>query len=160
MDDESDLWADPQIRRDYEAALGSFILAFNEVDFRLTAMVARFARKIAGDELVKQFTEGDFPRRVANLRLLQAVASEPNLRAIDCDKLMSLNGERNVLAHGHFDQNPFDGSYVVQNRKKVAEYPIGRVVALAEQLIVQASSLRKLDILFDFDDLTEDSDTD
>jgi hypothetical protein len=32
-------WADPEIRVDYEAALGRFILAFNEVDYRLTQLI-------------------------------------------------------------------------------------------------------------------------
>jgi len=32
-------WADPAIRTDYEAALGRFILAFNEVDYRLSQVI-------------------------------------------------------------------------------------------------------------------------
>ena len=32
-------WADPAIRTDYEVALGRFILAFNEVDYRLSQVI-------------------------------------------------------------------------------------------------------------------------
>jgi hypothetical protein len=32
-------WADPAIRTDYEAALGRFTLAFNEVDYRLSQVI-------------------------------------------------------------------------------------------------------------------------
>ncbi len=38
-DDDDVPWADPEIRIDYEAALGRFILAFNEVDYRLTQLI-------------------------------------------------------------------------------------------------------------------------
>jgi hypothetical protein len=39
-DDEDIPWADPQIRLDYEAALGRFILAFNELDYYLSMLIA------------------------------------------------------------------------------------------------------------------------
>lgn len=32
-------WADPAIRTDYQAALGRFLLAFNEVDYRLSHVI-------------------------------------------------------------------------------------------------------------------------
>jgi hypothetical protein len=32
-------FADPAIRADYEAALGRFILAFNEVDYRVSQVI-------------------------------------------------------------------------------------------------------------------------
>jgi hypothetical protein len=32
--------ADPAIRKEYEAALGRFILAYNEVDYRLSKVIA------------------------------------------------------------------------------------------------------------------------
>jgi len=37
--DDDITWADPAIRTDYEAALGRFILAFNEVDYRLSQVI-------------------------------------------------------------------------------------------------------------------------
>ena len=40
MDDDDIPWADPAIRTDYEAALGRFILAFNEADYRLSQVIA------------------------------------------------------------------------------------------------------------------------
>jgi hypothetical protein len=66
----------------------------------------------------------------------------------------SSNTDRNNLAHGHFDQNPFDGSYWIVLAKKARDYPAAQVRTLAFELAQIAEWLRTTEILYDFEDLT------
>jgi hypothetical protein len=68
--DEGTTWADPAIRREYEAALGRFILAFNEADYRLIQVIAAELAKRGHPELAETATEGTFAQRLEKLELL------------------------------------------------------------------------------------------
>lgn len=81
MLDEDVPWADPAIREAYEAALGRLILAHNEVDYRLTTVIAGAAEQLGGGPLTK-LAEGDFSRRVGNLEVLQALDKKLSLWAL------------------------------------------------------------------------------
>ena len=70
-------------------------------------------------------------------------------------KLKSLNADPNHLAHGHFDQNPFDGSYSLVLAARTRDYPVSRILALAAELAQIADQFRHAEILYDFDDLTD-----
>ena len=71
-------------------------------------------------------------------------------------RLRSLNADRNRLVHGHFDQNPFDGSYTVQLSAKAHEYPIKRVSALAQELDAIAEQFRHAYFAHHFEDLDDE----
>ena len=68
--DEGTTWADPAIRREYEAALGRFILAFNEADYRLSQVIAAELAKRGHPELAETATKGTFAQRLEKLELL------------------------------------------------------------------------------------------
>lgn len=116
--DDYDLpFADPQIRADYRDALGRFIMAHNEVDFWLTGILTKAVRMLAPDGGLDSMAMGDFSQRTANLTLLMKTAPHLGFGGMGNGRLGELNGTRNILAHGHFDQDPFDGTFEIVNRK-------------------------------------------
>lgn len=112
-DDDLPPFADPNIRADYEAALGRLILAHNEVDYRLAKALERVVLRIAPDRSLMQYTRGSFDIRLRNLELFQKAAPTSGAVRIDVAELRRLNMIRNRVAHGHFDQDPFDGSFTL-----------------------------------------------
>jgi len=154
-DDDDTPSADPAIRTDYEAALGQFILAFNEVDYRLSQVIRAELSYRGRDDLMAGASKGPFTQRLATLEILSSATSNGRLSASPIARLRSLNTDRNNLAHGHFDQNPFDGSYSILLAKKAEDYPAAEVRRLAVELTQIADWLRTTEILYDFEDLTK-----
>jgi hypothetical protein len=162
--DDTDFWgddgdcapfADPQIRLDYEAALGRLILAHNEVDFRLAKALERVVLRIAPDRSMMHYARGTFENRLRNLDLFQKAVPESGVVKIDVAALRRLNAIRNDVAHGHFDQNPFDGSYTLigdgkGTGKKPMEYSVAELGAACEALKSIASTLNAHEIFGDF----------
>jgi hypothetical protein len=158
MDAEEDddiPFADPAIRADYEAALGQFILAFNEVDYRLSQVIRSELSRRSRTDLAATASNGPFAQRVATLEILASATPNDRLSASPFARLRSLNADRNNLAHGHFDQNPFDGSYSIVLATKTRDYPAARVRGLGLELAQIAEWLRTTEILYDFEDLTK-----
>ena len=142
-DDGPTEWADPAIRRDYEAALGRLILAHNEVDRNLTILIQKCLTELGDPPALKTLTNGDFKSRLTNLALLHATS--PQLRAlsgIDIDGLSGLNGNRNVVAHGHFEQNPYDGDYwLIGKKQNYEDYSTERLNKITEALQKQSRAM-------------------
>lgn len=139
-------YADPAIRPAYEAALGRLILAHNEVDFRLAKALERAVLRIAPDRTLIHYATGTFDNRVRNLELLQRLAPGSGIVGVDVAELRRLNAIRNTVAHGHFDQNPFDGSFVLVGDgkgrdKKKKEFATSELDEAAAALKAIATSL-------------------
>jgi hypothetical protein len=147
--------ADPAIGTDYEAALGRFILAFNEADYRLSQVIAAELSKRGNPDLGATASKGTFAQRLEKLEILVSTTKNHQLSGLPVEKLRALNGDRNNLAHGHFDQNPYDGSYQLILAAKIRDYPIARILALAEVLAQIVETLRTAEILYDFEDLSD-----
>jgi hypothetical protein len=158
MDPEDDgiPFADPAIRTDYEAALGQFILAFNEVDYRLSQVIRCELSHRGCTDLAATAANGPFAQRLATLEILAATAENGRLSACPIARLRSLNTDRNNLAHGHFDQNPYDGSYAIVLARRTRDYPVLHIRGLAIELAQIADQLRTTEILYDFKDLTKE----
>jgi hypothetical protein len=156
MDDDDIPWADPAIRTAYEAALGRFILAFNEVDFRLSQIIRAELTKSGQTGLAESVSKGPFVHRLETLDILIACSTGiDGIKAISVAKLRSLNTDRNNLAHGHFDQNPYDGSYKLVLSAKTRAYPIARIAKLADELTAIAESMLTVEVIYGFSDLTK-----
>lgn len=110
-------YADPAIRSGYQIALGRFIMAHNEVDFWMSAILEKAVQIIAPDNSLNHLAYGDFSTRAANLVLLMRVAPHLCLGGVGNGRLPELNGMRNALAHGHFDQDRYSGTFEIVNRK-------------------------------------------
>src|SRR5687768_2113075 len=106
-------YADARIRRDYAAALGRLILAHNEVDYRLTSLLGLAARKLDPAGGLDGLTEGTFHQRATAIELLMKAVPDVRLGGVGNGRLLELNRIRNVVAHGHFDQDPFEDDYEI-----------------------------------------------
>jgi hypothetical protein len=153
MEDDDVPWADPSIRADYEAALGRFILAFNEVDFRLAQLIRHEVAKRGCAHLVAIATRGSFAQRVDTLELLITACVTKAIETLPIARLRSISGDRNILAHGHFDQNPFDGSYIVVLTTKTRDYPTERIERLISELKDIADQFRHAELEYHFSDV-------
>lgn len=105
--------ADPAIREAYQNALGRFMMAHNEVDFWMTGILAKAVKMLDPDGSLNGLALGDFAARATNLSLLMKVAPHLALGGVGNGRLHELNGTRNILAHSHFDQDPWDGTYEI-----------------------------------------------
>jgi hypothetical protein len=63
-------WADPAIRTGYENALGRFILAFNEVDYRLSQVITSELSQRGRSDLSTTASKGPFAQRIETLDIL------------------------------------------------------------------------------------------
>ena len=110
-------FADPAIRAGYQAALGRFIMAHNEVDFWMTGILTKVVKMLAPDGALDSLAMGDFSERLKNLGLLSRLVPHVGFGGVGDRRLAGLNGVRNVLAHGHFDQDPWEGTFEIVKQK-------------------------------------------
>jgi len=147
-------FADPQIRVEYEAALGRLILAHNEVDHRLPKALQRVVLRVSGDGSLNAFATGSFAQRLANLELLQKATTDLGATMVDVVELRRLNAIRNNVAHGHFDQNPFDGSFELvgngRGTQKRTRYQTSELESATAALLAIASTLHAHEVFGDF----------
>lgn len=144
-DDDDIPEADPAIRKDYEAALGRLILAHNEVDLHLTRLIERCLQQLGNPPELTRLKSGSFAQRLDNLRMMNAISSDLKLNRVAFDDLSDLNGQRNIVAHGHFEQNPFMGDYVLIGKKqKYNDYSADRLNNITRRLDTQVGDLGTL----------------
>jgi hypothetical protein len=126
------------------------------VDYRLSQVITSELSQRGRSDLSTTASKGPFAQRLETLNILANTTKNGQLLALPLGKLKSLNADRNYLAHGHFDQNPFDGSYTLVLAAKTRDYPVSRILALAAELAQIADQFRHAEILYDFDDLTDE----
>lgn len=147
--DESDYeeipWADPAIRAEYEAALGRLILAHNDIDLHLTRLLEKCIKRLGDPGPLAKLKTGTFAQRLDNLRMLNAISSDLRLRGLEFEELAFLNSERNIVAHGHFEQEPHGGEYwLIGNKKTYDDYSTNRLNRITERLNAQRNRLSPL----------------
>ena len=154
MDEEDDdvPWASPEIQRGYEAALGRFLLAFNRLDNRLTEIVAFALSKLKREDLIKPSTRKGFSVKLDTLDLLKTSGEGRKLADVPIELMRQINNERNVLAHGHFDQNPYDGRYEVVTIRVRKEYSVEKIGGLTEKADRAFDMLATVVAQYEFDD--------
>jgi hypothetical protein len=149
--------ADPKIKKDYEAALGAFLLAFNRMDNTVSDVIVLALKKAGREEIPKSIAEEDrFARKVQNLDLISLRFPEIASQSL-LGELRALGSERNNLAHGYFDQNPFGGGYDVVARQRRLEVSVEKIHALAERAEKAYLQVRRFEAHFWHEDLTTDS---
>lgn len=163
MDDEDDLpSADPNIRLEYESFLGSILVQFNAIDVILSDIIHMALQRAKRPEILSWIGDDMYARKVTTLALLQVGipdCGDPEL----IETLRRLGAERNKLAHGHFDQNPFDGSYSVvalrRGERVSASMPVEKMADLLDQARAVMQRLRQIETRFVFDEFIERGNT-
>lgn len=149
--DEDDVpWASPEIRQEYEAALGRFILAFNELDNLLTEIIETTLERLDRNDLVKVCKQQNFALKLLTLDLLKSSREGAAIADVPIPLMKQVAGERNTLAHGHFDQNPFDGSYDIVVKNIRASYSAERLDGLTVMADKALQALRHASAVYDF----------
>lgn len=150
--------ADPQIKESYEAALGAFLVSFNRIEYVVNEIVFLALQKSERQDILEHMRSDSFYRKLITLDLISLAYSRPLPKSL-VDELRELSIQRNKLAHGHFDQNPFDGSYTIApnkidtNRSKPAPMPINQLILLTRRADKAWDDLRYAHAFFCFDDL-------
>jgi hypothetical protein len=149
--------ADPQIQADYEAALGRFLVAFNRVDNEVSQLIATVLYLSERPDLVNDLTnKADFSRKLQTLDLLTLARDSGRLKDAPLAEMRQIAGERNTVAHGHFDQNPFDGEYQLKGKGRYSNYSPKRLEALTHRCNEVWSALRTIDAGFHYEAIEVD----
>lgn len=114
MDHDEPPYADPQIQKDYEAALGDFLVRFNRIENLIADIAYRALKRYGRTDLAASTIKQPLQQRLDSLELILLGVS--NLRPLPYAAIKALAKDRNTLAHGHFNQNPFQGDYVIVGR--------------------------------------------
>jgi hypothetical protein len=145
-------FADPQIQKDYEAALGAFLVVFNAIENSVSDLIHLALKKSDRKEIAKFINGDNFFRKLIVLDLL--TIAQPRIASkMLIEKLRALGTERNNLAHGHFDQNPFDGNYQVVTNRKTRSIPIEQISKLTERAESACNELRDSVTFFHVEEL-------
>lgn len=110
-DDDETPWADPAIRLRYEALLGAFMLHHNAIDDMVLRLLTVILSRLGRSDLPLQPIKGNFYVRLYVLDVLRSTTEGCDLTAVQMKELYAITKFRNDVAHGHMDQNPFQGSY-------------------------------------------------
>jgi hypothetical protein len=146
MDPDDDVpWASPEARSAFEAALGRFMLAFNELDHTLTDILERVVARIGQEHLREKVRQANnFWSKVLILEQVRVSKEGRAVEHVSTTDIREVSGLRNSLAHAHYDENPFDGSYslVNQRRKGKREQQLVRTAAQIDAITARVERLR------------------
>lgn len=143
-------WADPQIQLDYEAALGRFLVRFNRVENAVDNLITMALEKLNRTDVE---ISGQFLQRVERLELV--MLAFPSWPSVPKDQIKSLAGSRNELAHGHFDQNPYQGDYEIVSRKKSRPWSPSQIESLGDKADEIWHALRNIEACFYFEEIPQ-----
>ena len=144
--------ADPQIQKDYEAALGAFLVAFTQIENTVSDVIFLALEKADRKDILKHLRGDAFRKKLNTLELISLSHPRP-LPKSALDELRYLGTRRNELAHGHFHQNPFDGSYEISTNRKAFPMPVTQLKQLTARADKAWDALRYAEAYFSFDDL-------
>lgn len=147
-----------ELRGAYASALGEFLVAFNAVEIGLGAVIAAALHNRLSAPEVSASMEGNVRRKSNVLRILSLDPKNQHLAAIPFERVQSMISVRNALAHGHFEQNPYDGSHTVvpvdRSKRDTRHQPI-ELAAMATELREIVATLRNAELMAMFDDLDD-----
>src|SRR5215831_6053991 len=126
----------------YEVALGRFMLAFNEIDNRMTELIELILKRLNREDLINQGTKTNFSLKLYVLDLLRTSHEGDGITDAPITKLREIAGHRNKVAHGHFDQNLIDGTYDVMSNNVRADYPVEKLDGLTAEAEKAIDALR------------------
>lgn len=151
--DDDTPWADPAIRLRYEALLGAFMLHHNAIDDMVLRLVTVILRRLGRTDLPDQPVRGSFYLRLYVLDLLKSTPEGCALTVAQMKELYDLTTFRNDVAHGHMDQNPFQGSYDLLSKGKLVkgDFSLGRMEEMAKRADEAHTMLRHAMARYEFE---------
>ena len=147
--------ADPQIRRDYEATLGTFLVVFTRIENTVSDIICLALKQAERKDILNRLRGDSFRRKLVTLELISLAHPRPLPRST-IEELRGLAARRNELAHGHFHQNPFDGTYDIVTDRKAFPMSVTQLKQLTERAETAWDALRYAEAYFSFDALYEE----
>ena len=147
--------ADPQIQKDYEAALGAFLVAFTQIENTVSDIIFLALDQAERKNILNRPRGDSFQMKLVTLERISLAHPRP-LPESGIEELRDLAARRNDLAHGHFHQNPFDGSYQIVTDRKALPMPVTQLENLTKRAETAWDALRYAEAYFSFDDLDEE----
>lgn len=152
--DDFEPWGDPNIRPEYEAALGPCLVAFNEVEDRMRVLMTLALGRRGQLHLSKRVVwDSQFGQKVTFLELLSSRGDEHSLRPTIFQELRQLANDRNVVAHGHFDQNPFDGSFKLRGKGDSVDFDTDKLLSLTRRSEALAKEIGEATLPYWFEEI-------
>ena len=144
--------ADPRIQKDYEAALGTFLVAFNRIENAVNDTIILALQKSERQDILERLRNDSLYRKLTTLDLISLAYSRPLPKTV-VNELRELASQRNDLAHGNFHQNPFDGSYEIVTHQKQFHMSTDQLSLLTKRADRAWDALRYAQAFFWSDDL-------
>ncbi|MDW9537101.1 hypothetical protein GOB07_13625 [Sinorhizobium meliloti] len=95
-------FAGPEMSKKYATALGEFLVAFNALENAVRNTIETILEQHQREDLVEALKNDYYLEQLKNLQLL--ALSMQGFPDLPYQRLKAINGRRNLLAHGHFDQ--------------------------------------------------------
>jgi hypothetical protein len=144
-------WASPEIQTAYEAALGRFMLAFNQLDHLLTEVIKAVLGQAGRVDLIKPCTgRGDFWLKLLTADLLKLSIHGGGISNVPIDLMREIATHRNKVAHGHFNQNPFSGDYDIITKNVRAIYSVEDLNLQSAKAEEAVTALRYAEAFYEF----------
>lgn len=80
--------------------------------------------------------------RLDTLKSIAHQSVDAEVATLPYGHIKEISEDRNILAHGHFDRNPYDGKYSLVRRHQAEKLPTAKVTALTEELKTIADGMR------------------
>lgn len=132
--------------RKYEAALGTMLVRFNELEVKFTVIVRRALEIIGASHLYSREA-----RYIQNIEKMEIAHKAINWPTLDYARMRRINTGRNRLAHGHLDRDQQTGEFstIPANKKATGKnsgfMSIEDIESLTEE--IRAALLEVADIL-------------
>ncbi|MDX0438896.1 hypothetical protein GOD90_27135 [Sinorhizobium medicae] len=144
-------FAGPEMRKKYAVAVGNFLVAFNALENAVRRTIEIILQQHQREDLLPSLHKDYFVKQVTTLQLLSL--SIPDFPDLPYDRMTAINGRRNTVAHGHFDQDLFSEAYKVVGRGKPAEVTVEEIERDADEAIDLLHEIESAWAFLWFDDL-------
>ncbi|MCK0197516.1 hypothetical protein MWN34_11375 [Ancylobacter sp. 6x-1] len=130
---------DPRGRRDFEAALGTFLVAFNRIEALICDLIVSALGQLGRDDLAERCCRQDLARQLDDLELIGLAV--PGMNPLPLAEIRALVETRARLTQGGFAERPFDGAAYIRDRWAPHERPLrglledaGRAIDIVDRL--------------------------
>ncbi|MDK1493346.1 hypothetical protein QN219_25410 [Sinorhizobium sp. 7-81] len=144
-------FAGPEMRKKYAAAVGEFLVHFNALENAVRRTIEIILAQHHREDLLPDLRNDYYVKQITNLQLLSlSIQGFPEL---PYDRLIAINGRRNTVAHGHFDQDLFSEAYNVVGRGKRVDVSLDEIKSNTDEAIDLLHEIEGAWAFLWFDDL-------
>lgn len=134
-------YAGPGTKLAYEAALGRFLVEFNAVESEVRSILHLTLKELARNDIYEDIKGAEY---MATLRHLELLAlGNPRIPEVPYADIRLLNRKRNILAHGHYDQDLFTEDFKIVGKSKEALMTIAEIGSAATDATIIREELQR-----------------